>query len=281
MAITSNCAEIIITNPQGSVSFNKLITTTELSPAKTIYSEDRVYLIQDSENMPQTFWWNLEKAIADGYADLEELYDYFVAEIANQCGGGGGSSYIAPYLKTGGASWSGTGLVYDVTTLEYYFNGDKLAAATQVTLDASDPVNNRLDAIVVDEAGVISVITGTAASSPITPPIPENQLLVQYILVEAGSTQPTIAKEDIYLENVEWTTSTYTTGTATGTLIFNGTTSPKEGINHIQANADQRLGARFVRATSFDAFQYTVLQVWVRFTGTSVDSNRSLNARFL
>jgi hypothetical protein len=40
--------------------------------------------------VPQTFWWNLEKAIADGYADLEELYDYFVAEIANQCGGGGG-----------------------------------------------------------------------------------------------------------------------------------------------------------------------------------------------
>ena len=90
MAITSNCAEIIITNPQGSVSFNKLITTTELSPAKTVDSEDRVYLIQNSENVPQTFWWNLEKAIADGYADLEELYDYFVAEIANQCGGGGG-----------------------------------------------------------------------------------------------------------------------------------------------------------------------------------------------
>ena len=96
MAITSNCAEIIITNPQGSVSFNKLITTTELSPAKTNYSEDRVYLIQNSENVPQTFWWNLEKAIADGYADLEELYDYFVAEIANQCGGGGGSSALFP-----------------------------------------------------------------------------------------------------------------------------------------------------------------------------------------
>jgi len=99
MAITSNCAEIIITNPQGSVSFNKLITTTELSPAKTIYSEDRVYLIQNSENVPQTFWWNLEKAIADGYADLEELYDYFVAEIANQCGGGGGSSFIPNGIK--------------------------------------------------------------------------------------------------------------------------------------------------------------------------------------
>jgi hypothetical protein len=89
MAITSNCAEIIITNTQGSVAFNKLITTTELSPAKTPDSEDRVYLIQNSENAPQTFWWNLDKAIADGYADLQELYDYFVSEIANQCGGGG------------------------------------------------------------------------------------------------------------------------------------------------------------------------------------------------
>lgn len=280
MAITSNCAEIIITNPQGSISFNKLITTTELSPAKTIYSEDRVYLIQNSENVPQTFWWNLEKAIADGYADLEELYDYFVAEIANQCGGGGGSSYIPPYLKTGGASWSGTGLVYDVTTLEYYFNGDKLAAATQVTLDASDPVNNRLDAIVVDEAGVVSVIKGDASASPISPSVDESHILVQYILVEAGSTQPTIAKEDIYLENVEWTTSTYTTGAATGSIDFNNAVSPKQGIKCISANADARLGARFVRATSFDPYQYTMLSMWVRFTGSNVATNKSLNVRF-
>ena len=89
------------------------------------------------------------------------------------------SQFTSKYLISGGASWSGTGLVYDVTTLEYYFNVNKITAPTQVTLDASDPVNNRLDAIVVDESGVISVITGTAASSPITPPIPENQLLVQ------------------------------------------------------------------------------------------------------
>ena len=194
--------------------------------------------------------------------------------------GGGGSSYILPYLKTGGASWSGTGLVYDVTALEYYFNGDKVTSATQVTLDASDPVNNRLDAIVVDESGVISVITGTAASSPITPPIPENQLLVQYILVEAGTTEPVIAKEDIYLENVEWTTSTYTTGTATGSIDFDNAVSPKQGVKCISANADARLGARFVRATSFDPYHYTMLSLWVRFTGSNVATNKSLNVRF-
>ena len=99
---------------------------------------------------------------------------------------------------------------------------------------------------------------------------------------EAGLASPSVSNENIYLDDPtgSWTLSTYTTGAPTGTLIFNGTTTPKEGVNHIQADADQRLGARFVRATSFDAFQYTVLQVWVRFTGTSVDSNRSLNVRF-
>jgi len=195
-------------------------------------------------------------------------------------GGGGGSSYIPPYLKTGGASWSGTGLVYDVTALEYYFNGDKNTSATQVTLDASDPVNNRLDAIVVDEAGVVSVIKGDASASPISPSVDESHILVQYILVEAGSTQPTIAKEDIYLENVEWTTSTYTTGTATGSIDFDNAVSPKQGVKCISANADARLGARFVRTTSFDPYQYTMLSMWVRFTGSNVATNKSLNVRF-
>lgn len=190
------------------------------------------------------------------------------------------SAYTPPYLKTGGASWSGTGLVYDVTALEYYFNGDKLTAATQVTLDASDPTYNRLDAIVVDEAGVVSVIKGDASASPISPSVDESHILVQYILVEAGSTQPTIAKEDIYLENVEWTTSTYTTGAATGSIDFDNAVSPKQGVKCISANADARLGARFVRATSFDPYQYTMLSMWVRFTGSNVAANKSLNVRF-
>lgn len=194
--------------------------------------------------------------------------------------GSGGSSYIPPFLKTGGASWSGTGLVYDVTALEYYFNGDKTTSATQVTLDASDPVNNRLDAIVVDEAGVVSVIKGDASASPISPSVDESHILVQYILVEAGTTEPTIAKEDIYLENAEWTTSTYTTGTATGSIDFDNAVSPKQGVKCISANADARLGARFVRTTSFDPYQYTMLSMWVRFTGSNVATNKSLNVRF-
>ena len=48
----------------------------------------------------------------------------------------------------------------------------------------------------------------------------------------------------------------------------------------ISANADARLGARFVRATSFDPYQYTMLSLWVRFTGSNVATNKSLNVRF-
>ena len=167
-----------------------------------------------------------------------------------------------------------------MSNIKYYFNGNKIATANNVTLEASDSVNNRFDAIVVDENGLISVITGEASLTPITPSIPDSQLLIQYILVESATTEPAITKEDIYLENAEWTTSTYTTGTATGSIDFDNAVSPKQGVKCISANADARLGARFVRATSFDPYQYTMLSMWVRFTGSNVATNKSLNVRF-
>lgn len=186
------------------------------------------------------------------------------------------------YMISGGATWSGTGLTYDVSFLTYFFNGLKTANPTQVTLDASDPTNNRFDAIVVDEAGTVTAITGTPSANTEVPAIPEDQLQVTIILVAAGSTTPTIASEEIYMDDptTNWTFSTYQTATPTGSINFAGTSSPKQGTECIEASTDARLGARFVRATSFDAFQYTMLQVWVRFTGTAVATNKSLNVRF-
>ena len=186
------------------------------------------------------------------------------------------------YMISGGITWSGTGLTYDVSFLNYFFNGNKTANPTQVTLAASDPTNNRFDAIVVDEAGTVTTITGTPSANPEVPAIPEDQLQVTIILVAAGSTTPTIASEEIYMDDptTNWTFSTYTTATPTGSINFAGTSSPKQGTECIEASTDARLGARFVRDTSFDAFQYTMLQVWVRFTGTAVATNKSLNVRF-
>ena len=126
------------------------------------------------------------------------------------------------YMISGGAIWSGTGLVYDVSFLNYFFEGLKTANASQVTLDASDPSKNRIDAIVVDEAGTVTVITGDPSSSPVEPPIPEDQLQVQFILVEAGSVTPTIASEEIYMDDptTNWTFTTYDAASKSINIAF-------------------------------------------------------------
>lgn len=222
MAITSNCAEIIITNPQGSVSFNKLITTTELSPAKTIYSEDRVYLIQNSENVPQTFWWNLEKAIADGYADLEELYDYFVAEIANQCGGGGGGTQTLA-ISGNDLSISGGNTVVlppDTTQVSVSKNGtlvgitDKLnfVAGTNTTVD----VDNILGVyrIKFNNSSLQSLQAGAGIGIDITNPLSPIVYALQKMQIALTDRSnnivaSTIVHEFIVLENFEITSSPF------------------------------------------------------------------------
>ena len=115
-------------------------------------------------------------------------------------------------LISGSAAWSGTDLDFDVTALEYLIAGVTYnTAPTTVTLAVGDPTNPRFDAIVADDTGTVSVITGTPAVTPITPSIGENQVLVQYVLVGTGATTPTITTEYIYREGsplTDWTPGT-------------------------------------------------------------------------
>lgn len=207
----------------------------------------------------------------DGVTILGNGNDEPLTAVFNQSG---------KYLISGGAVWSGTGFIYDVSTLTYFFNGNHTSSPTQVTLAASDATYDRFDAVVVTETGVVSVVTGTPAADPATPTLDDDELLVQYILVQATTTAPTPTQDAIYLDNTEWTTSTYTAATpATGSINFDATNTPKQGTKLISANTDLRLGARFVRASNIDLTTYTMLTVWVRFN-TAVATNKSLNVRF-
>lgn len=185
------------------------------------------------------------------------------------------------YMISGGASWSGTGYTYDVSALSYYFDGYYTAAPTQVTMASADPTDNRFDAIVVDQAGSVTVITGMASTNPVYPTIPDDQLVVGYVFVIAASTQPTILQDSIYLDNTEWTTSTYTTGGGSlGTIDFNSTDTPKQGTKCAKATATNgRLGMRFTRGTVIDLQTFSFVQIWARLTAT-VPTNKSLNVRF-
>ena len=183
-------------------------------------------------------------------------------------------------LISGGAEWSGVGLTFSVSELTYTFNGPLLyAGPVDIQLNVGDPTYSRIDAIVVDEAGVISVIEGTPSPDPATPPIPDEQLLVQFVIVGAGATTPSITQEYIYLDNNEWTTTTYqTSGAVFGTVSFTSTIpTPFQGIYCINAQSDSRTGLRFTRFSNIDVSQYSILSLRVWFNASFLTS-RSLQA---
>lgn len=209
----------------------------------------------------------------DGVTILGDGFGVPLTAVTNQTG---------KNLISGGIAWSGTGYVFDVSTLTYTFDGVFYSAGpTQVTLGSADPTNNRFDAVVVDEAGNVAVITGTASANPEFPTIPDDQLAVGYVLVEAASTSPSILQDNIYFDNTEWTTSTYTTGGGSiGSIDFDSTDAPKEGTKCAKATGTNlRLGMKFTRGTAIDLQTFGYVQIWARLTNT-VATNKQLNVRF-
>jgi len=106
-------------------------------------------------------------------------------------------------LISGGASYSGTGMVFNVSVLVYTIAGiEYTTAATDVTLLVGDPSNGRFDAIVatldVNDNPIVEVVQGTPAATPSTPSIGPDQVLVQYVLVGANATTPNITTEYVY-----------------------------------------------------------------------------------
>lgn len=185
-------------------------------------------------------------------------------------------------IISGGASWSGTGYVFDVSALTYWFDGVLLGPTTptQITLDAADPTNDRFDAIVVDELGVISKITGTASANPVFPAIPDTEVFVQYVYVSAGTTTPVLLQDLMYDENTgptaEWTASQFdvTTG-ALGTVNVASTNSPYRGTKCIQATAvNYRRGLKLVRSTATDIQQFAYVQIWYRNDGAALPATK-------
>jgi len=164
------------------------------------------------------------------------------------------------------ATWTGTGLVFDVIWPAYYIVGVRYDAGSgQVTLAAADPTNPRIDVIAVDATGEI-VIQGTAAADPVTPTVDNlTQLSITTVLINAGATTPAgITDEYIYRENVEWTASS-----DNGTVDFNATTNPFAGTKHIRCGAftnGQYL--RFVDSVTNDITDYSQIKFYVKLRAT-------------
>jgi len=160
-----------------------------------------------------------------------------------------GSNSTGNLLLTGGASYSNSGLTFDVSVLTYLIGGIQYTtSATTVTLSTGDTVNPRFDAIVADENEVVSVIEGTPDATPLTPAIGEDQVLVQYVLIGAGATTPNITTQYIYREGStpDWTGSFAGGFGTTADFTYTGIT-PYQGSECTLATIGRYGGSRGVR----------------------------------
>ncbi len=175
-------------------------------------------------------------------------------------------------LISGGASYSGTGLDFNVTALEYRIDGVFYnSAPTTVTLNSGDPSNGRFDAIVADENLVVSVITGTPSASPATPAIGAEQILVQYVLVGANATTPNVTTSNVYLEsNNGWISKGIMPASTNTTADFaSSLPNPFQGgecanINFGKYSSNR--GIFFSTGTPINRADYVVLSVRVYLT---------------
>lgn len=108
---------------------------------------------------------------------------------------GGGSSTIIPNCGilngTGLVTWDSL-LVFDITAATYALccdNIPRFTSDTTIVLPPSDPDNPRIDAIVLTKNG-IKIDTGVAAVNPAIPQLDSCQLLLTYVLINAGQTVP-------------------------------------------------------------------------------------------
>ena len=106
------------------------------------------------------------------------------------------------YVISGNVSWSGSGLIYDVTTHVYVIQGTQYtSAATQVTL-TSDPTDPQYWVVYADDTGSVGTIAGTPAPVPVPPSVDGlTQIVLATILVPAGATVPVITEITAYDEN--------------------------------------------------------------------------------
>ena len=165
-------------------------------------------------------------------------------------------------LEDFGVFYSGQGLTYDCYADAYVIQNQSYSAPfTQVTLSPSPTTIGefRLDLVVANTDGTITVVEGDESTDPLRPDINENtQRVIGEILLSDNITEPpTASNELIYNENVEWTTSTQ--NITNGSVDFESTTNPALDGVHIEA-IDLAGSSRLIFENTTQSFPLAGLQ---------------------
>ena len=191
----------------------------------------------------------------------------------------GGTGTLQNGLASGGSvAYTGSGLVFTVQAASYVIAGVSYTSPmANVTLDAASGANDRIDAIIVDNTGTATKITGTPAGPPLNPSVdPTSQLGLTFVYVPQSSTTPAnITTANIYLENTEWTCA------AGAGWNCASTTNPYAGTKDIEATTVAAgTTVTLTNGAPVTLSNYNVLTFYIRSKATW-GNNRSLTFQFL
>lgn len=213
-----------------------------------------------------------------------DLTAYKAALIAlfPEVNSGSGSTGTPDYGKASGMdiAWiSGLSFhisagTYNIAGIEYTYPGG------DITLNAADVTNPRIDLLVADDSGgagvgVVAKVTGTAAADPAEPDLDVNQIRLTAISIAAGATTPNVAQEIIRDEAAggEWAI------TKTATTTDNYATNPKHGtISQRITAAANNTYIRYTAPVKKSKVVYNNLVMWIRNNAT-FNVNRSCTVK--
>lgn len=181
-------------------------------------------------------------------------------------------------LDGGDVTWTGTGLIFDVTAASYSIEGVLYSSPqTQITLSAAHPTEDRIDVFYVDNTGAVGFLTGVAEPNPVKPQVdPATQLELTSVYIPAGSSVPLLNVLQIYNENIEWV------GSQVGfdSVDFGDTADPQLGTVDINAinstNGDYLL---FTNGSTVDLSFYQTLSLFAKLKAV-IPASSSFHASF-
>ena len=184
-------------------------------------------------------------------------------------------------LISGGAEWSNNGEsnTFELSDIVYTFTGEVLTYSlgnTGLTFSSGHSLYNRIDSVVIDEDGVIKILEGVPASSPIKSVLSDSQLLIQYAYISANSS--TIGTGiQVYDNGSIWLPTTYQlSGSESGSVTFLKSDTPD---TIVEVDSDYRTGIRFTKQIGgITASNYGSLSMRIRFNSV-VPDNKMLFAQ--
>jgi hypothetical protein len=185
-------------------------------------------------------------------------------------------------LYYGGAEWS-NGLTFSLTSLAYTFADEilfKTASNPNISVDIADLTYDRIDAIVINEDGIIKIKKGTPSISPKKPVLAEDEVLIQYALIKRNVNKVGVL-EKVYENNGQWATSAYQiSGTLnSGDVNFQSTIGQYTSTYCIAATTDYRTGLDFTKSVGvIQRSDYASLSMRVRFNN-ELEHNRFLSVQ--